>query len=278
MKQANRLEQQNEQLRRSLDTQVTLIDANGETFQLSYEELMNRAKDGITNGGVGVDLAMQENMSSIVAAITDSQLPVEEQMKLIADLQTEVLKNATPEAAESQKRLLGSIIQAIADKNPEVKASMQSLVDAGLIVIDNKENMNSAYTKGSNVSKKAKEGLESEDTSSAGNDFVTGFVSMLTSNENLNKVFGGGAALGAMAGAGLRSSKGIDSHSPSKKARKSGNDFVDGFILSIRDRVAEAAEESAKLGEGVVSGLTRELDQLPEQEVKLVGLLERIKG
>lgn len=276
--QANRLEQQNEQLRRSLDTQVTLIDANGETFQLSYEELMNRAKDGITNGGVGVDLAIQENMSSIVAAITDSQLPVEEQMKLIADLQTEVLKNATPEAAESQKRLLGSIIQAIADKNPEVKASMQSLVDAGLIVIDNKENMNSAYTKGSNVSKKAKEGLESEDTSSAGNDFVTGFVSMLTSNENLNKVFGGGAALGAMAGAGLRSSKGIDSNSPSKKARKSGNDFVDGFILSIRDRVAEAAEESAKLGEGVVSGLTRELDQLPEQEIKLVGLLERIKG
>lgn len=276
--QANRLEQQNEQLRRSLDTQVTLIDANGETFQLSYEELMNRAKDGITNGGVGVDLAIQENMSSIVAAITDSQLPVEEQMKLIADLQTEVLKNATPEAAESQKRLLGSIIQAIADKNPEVKASMQSLVDAGLIVIDNKENMNSAYTKGSNVSKKSKEGLESEDTSSAGNDFVTGFVSMLTSNENLNKVFGGGAALGAMAGAGLRSSKGIDSNSPSKKARKSGNDFVDGFILSIRDRVAEAAEESAKLGEGVVSGLTRELDQLPEQEIKLVGLLERIKG
>ena len=276
--QADRLEQQNAQLKRSLETQVTLIDANGETFQLSYEELMNRAKDGITNGGVGVDLAMQENMSSIVAAITDSQLPVEEQMKLIADLQTEVLKNATPEAAESQKRLLGSIIQAIADKNPEVKASMQSLVDAGLIVIDNKENMNSAYTKGSNVSKKAKEGLESEDTSSAGNDFVAGFVNAMTSNEKLTKVLGGGAVLGAMAGAGLRSSKGIDSHSPSKKARKSGNDFVDGFILSIRDRAAEAAEESAKLGEGVVSGLTRELDQLPEQEIKLVGLLEKIKG
>ena len=276
--QADRLEQQNAQLKRSLETQVTLIDANGETFQLSYEELMNRAKDGITNGGVGVDLAMQENMSSIVAAITDSQLPVEEQMKLIADLQTEVLKNATPEAAESQKRLLGSIIQAIADKNPEVKASMQSLVDAGLIVIDNKENMNSAYTKGSNVSKKAKEGLESEDTSSAGNDFVAGFVNAMTSNENLTKVLGGGAVLGAMAGAGLRSSKGIDSHSPSKKARKSGNDFVDGFILSIRDRAAEAAEESAKLGEGVGSGLTRELDQLPEQEIKLVGLLEKIKG
>lgn len=183
--QADRLEQQNAQLKRSLETQVTLIDANGETFQLSYEELMNRAKDGITNGGVGVDLAMQENMSSIVAAITDSQLPVEEQMKLIADLQTEVLKNATPEAAESQKRLLGSIIQAIADKNPEVKASMQSLVDAGLIVIDNKENMNSAYTKGSNVSKKAKEGLESEDTSSAGNDFVAGFVNAMTSNESI---------------------------------------------------------------------------------------------
>ena len=275
---ADGLEQQNEQLRQSLEFQVTLIDANGETFQASYEELMNCAKNGVTAGGVGVDLAMQENMSSIVAAITDSQLPVEEQMKLIADLQTEVLKNATPEAAESQKRLLGSIIQAIADKNPEVKASMQSLVDAGLIVIDNKENMNSAYTKGSNVSKKAKEGLESEDTSSAGNDFVAGFVNAMTSNENLTKVLGGGAVLGAMAGAGLRSSKGIDSHSPSKKARKSGNDFVDGFILSIRDRTAEAAEESTKLGEGVVSGLTRELDQLPEQEIKLVGLLEKIKG
>ena len=275
---ANSEDEKTQLIAKSLVGQISLIDAKGETFQASYEELMNCAKNGVTAGGVGVDLAMQENMSSIVAAITDSQLPVEEQMKLIADLQTEVLKNATPEAAESQKRLLGSIIQAIADKNPEVKASMQSLVDAGLIVIDNKENMNSAYTKGSDVSKKAKEGLESEDTSSAGNDFVTGFVSMLTSNENLNKVFGGGAALGAMAGAGLRSSKGIDSHSPSKKARKSGNDFVDGFILSIRDRVAEAAEESAKLGEGVISSLSRELDQLPEQEIKLVGLLERIKG
>ena len=275
---ANSEDEKTQLIAKSLVGQISLIDAKGETFQASYEELMNCAKNGVTAGGVGVDLAMQENMSSIVAAITDSQLPVEEQMKLIADLQTEVLKNATPEAAESQKRLLGSIIQAIADKNPEVKASMQSLVDAGLIVIDNKENMNSAYTKGSDVSKKAKEGLESEDTSSAGNDFVTGFVSMLTSNENLNKVFGGGAALGAMAGAGLRSSKGIDSHSPSKKARKSGNDFVDGFILSIRDRVAEAAEESAKLGEGVISSLSRELDQLPEQEVKLVGLLKRIKG
>ena len=27
-----------------------------------------------------------------------------------------------------------------------------------------------------------------------------------------------------------------------------------------------------------MSGLTRELDQLPEQEIKLVGLLEKIKG
>lgn len=278
IKQAEELERQNTQMDSSLGIQIALIDSKGEQFSLSYAALMDKAAEGITNGGVGVDLAMQENMSSIVAAITDSQLPVEEQMKLIADLQTEVLKNATPEAAESQKRLLGSIIQAIADKNPEVKASMQSLVDAGLIVIDNKENMNSAYTKGSNVSKKAKEGLESEDASSAGNDFVAGFVNAMTSNENLTKVLGGGAVLGAMAGAGLRSSKGIDSQSPSKKARKSGNDFVDGFILSIRDRAAEAAEESAKLGEGVVSGLTRELDQLPEQEVKLVGLLERIKG
>ena len=275
---ANSEDEKTQLIAKSLVGQISLIDAKGETFQASYEELMNCAKNGVTAGGVGVDLAMQENMSSIVAAITDSQLPVEEQMKLIADLQTEVLKNATPEAAESQKRLLGSIIQAIADKNPEVKASMQSLVDAGLIVIDNKENMNSAYTKGSNVSKKAKEGLESEDTSRAGNDFVAGFVNAMTSNENLTKVLGGGAVLGAMAGAGLRSSKGIDSHSPSKKARKSGNDFVDGFILSIRDRAAEAAEESAKLGEGVVSGLTRELDQLPEQEIKLVGLLEKIKG
>lgn len=278
IKQAEELERQNAQMDSSLGIQIALIDSKGEQFSLSYAALMDKAAEGVTNGGVGVDLAMQENMSSIVAAITDSQLPVEEQMKLIADLQTEVLKNATPEAAESQKRLLGSIIQAIADKNPEVKASMQSLVDAGLIVIDNKENMNSAYTKGSNVSKKAKEGLESEDTSSAGNDFVAGFVNAMTSNENLTKVLGGGAVLGAMAGAGLRSSKGIDSKSPSKKARKSGNDFVDGFILSIRDRAAEAAEESAKLGEGVVSGLTRELDQLPEQEIKLVGLLEKIKG
>ena len=49
------------------------------------------------------------------------------------------------------------------------------------------------------------------------------------------------------------------------------------MVLFFQSEIAAEAEESAKLGEGVVSGLTRELDQLPEQEIKLVGLLEKSK-
>ena len=284
--QANRLEQQNEQLRRSLDTQVTLIDANGETFQLSYEELMNRAKDGITNGGVGVDLAMQENMSAIVTAITNSQLPVEEQTKMLADIQTQVFQNNVPNVSAAEQSTMQSVLDAISSTSPQMASAVQALVNAGILELDNGK---------IGFSEKAKEmGLN-------GNEYLKAYVSEFNTTA---KNIADGAASGVQSNmwrfvseVGTMAKKGLDNFthtlgiaSPAKAFIKAAKWIPEGAAQGIKNNAKVAlsaissmakdmtSEYENSLDDLTTSGIQDAFDKLPEQEVKLVGLLERIKG
>ena len=284
--QANRLEQQNEQLRRSLDTQVTLIDANGETFQLSYEELMNRAKDGITNGGVGVDLAMQENMSAIVTAITNSQLPVEEQTKMLADIQTQVFQNNVPNVSAAEQSTMQSVLDAISSTSPQMASAVQALVNAGILELDNGK---------IGFSEKAKEmGLN-------GNESLKAYVSEFNTTA---KNIADGAASGVQSNmwrfvseVGTMAKKGLDNFmhtlgiaSPAKAFIKAAKWIPEGAAQGIKNNAKVAlsaissmakdmtSEYENSLDDLTTSGIQDAFDKLPEQEVKLVGLLERIKG
>ena len=283
---ADGLEQQNEQLRQSLEFQVTLIDAKGETFQASYEELMNCAKNGVTAGGVGVDLAMQENMSAIVAAISNSQLPVEEQTKMLADIQTQVFQNNVPNVSAAEQSTMQSVLDAISSTNPQMASAVQALVNAGILEMDNGK---------IGFSDKAREmGLD-------GNETLQGYVKEF---ETTAKSIAEGATSGVKSGAwnfvlqvgemagnaAAEFAKRLNINSPSRVFRDIAKSIPEGAALGVKGNAKIATDAISAMAKDMTSeyensldnfttaGIQDVFDKLPEQEIKLVGLLEKIKG
>jgi len=63
-----------------------------------------------------------------------------------------------------------------------------------------------------------------------GNSYIDGFVNTLTSKENLNKVSGAGTSIATALDSAVNSKEGLDVNSPSKKAIKSANSYVEGLM------------------------------------------------
>lgn len=283
---ANSEDEKTQLIAKSLVGQISLIDANGETFQLSYEELMNRAKDGVTNGGVGVDLAMQENMSSIVAAISNSQLPVEEQTKMLADIQTQVFQNNVPNVSAAEQSTMQSVLDAISSTNPQMASAVQALVNAGILEMDNGK---------IGFSDKAREmGLD-------GNETLQGYVKEF---ETTAKSIAEGATSGVKSGAWnfvlqvgemagnatAEFAKRLNINSPSRVFRDIAKSIPEGAALGVKGNAKIATDAISAMAKDMTSeyensldnfttaGIQDVFDKLPEQEIKLVGLLEKIKG
>ena len=283
---ANSEDEKTQLIAKSLVGQISLIDANGETFQLSYEELMNRAKDGVTNGGVGVDLAMQENMSSIVAAISNSQLPVEEQTKMLADIQTQVFQNNVPNVSAAEQSTMQSVLDAISSTNPQMASAVQALVNAGILEMDNGK---------IGFSDKAREmGLD-------GNETLQGYVKEF---ETTAKSIAEGATSGVKSGAwnfvlqvgemagnaAAEFAKRLNINSPSRVFRDIAKSIPEGAALGVKGNAKIATDTISAMAKDMTSeyensldnfttaGIQDVFDKLPEQEIKLVGLLEKIKG
>jgi TP901 family phage tail tape measure protein len=286
IKQAEELERQNAQMDSSLGIQIALIDSKGEQFNLSYAALMDKAAEGITNGGVGVDLAMQENMLAIVTAITNAQLPVEEQTRLLADLQTQVFQNNAPNVGAAEQSTMQSVLDAIYSTNPGMASAVQALVNAGIFEMENGK---------IGFSDKAKEmGLD-------GNETLRGYISEF---ETTSKNIAVGAAAGVKAGAwnfiqqaedmakqGLKNFKHVlGITSPSKEFIKASKWIPEGAAQGVKNNAKIAtdaisamandmtSEYEASLDDFTTTGIKDAFDKLPEQEIKLVGLLEKIKG
>ena len=94
--------------------------------------------------------------------------------------------------------------------------------------------------------------LKSE-TSSAGFDFVSGFVDGIKKFSPLAGV--AAVALGALAVFGLRSKEGIDAHSDSRKTIAAAIDFIGGFIHTLSDNTDAATEPAAEMGAAAVDSL-----------------------
>ena len=123
-------------LKGNLVDRITLIDENGEPYEIAFNTLMERGAEGIKNGEVPISLATEGNMSAIVTAITNSQLPVEEQTKLLADLQTEIFKDNAPNVGAAEQSTMQSVLDAIGS-TPQMASAVQALVNAGIIELDN---------------------------------------------------------------------------------------------------------------------------------------------
>lgn len=124
-------------LKGNLVDRITLIDENGEPYEIAFNTLMERGAEGIKNGEVPISLATEGNMSAIVTAITNSQLPVEEQTKLLADLQTKIFKDNAPNVGAAEQSTMQSVLDAIGSTNPQMASAVQALVNAGIIELDN---------------------------------------------------------------------------------------------------------------------------------------------
>lgn len=286
IKQAEELERQNAQMDSSLGIQIALIDSKGEQFSLSYAALMDKAAEGVTNGGVGVDLAMQENMSSIVAAISNSQLPVEEQTKMLADIQTQVFQNNVPNVSAAEQSTMQSVLDAISSTNPQMASAVQALVNAGILEMDNGK---------IGFSDKAREmGLD-------GNETLQGYVKEF---ETTAKSIAEGATSGVKSGAWnfvlqvgemagnaeAEFAKRLNINSPSRVFRDIAKSIPEGAALGVKGNAKIATDAISAMAKDMTSeyensldnfttaGIQDVFDKLPEQEIKLVGLLEKIKG
>lgn len=283
---ANSEDEKTQLIAKSLVGQISLIDAKGETFQASYEELMNCAKNGVTAGGVGVDLAMQENMSSIVAAITNSQLPVEEQTEMLADIQTQVFQNNVPNVSAAEQSTMQSVLDAISSTNPQMASAVQALVNAGILEMDNGK---------IGFSDKAREmGLDGNETLKS---YVTEFETTAKSiAEGATSGVKSGAwnfvlQVGEMAGnAAAEFAKRLNINSPSRVFRDIAKSIPEGAALGVKGNAKIATDAISAMAKDMTSeyensldnfttaGIQDVFDKLPEQEIKLVGLLEKIKG
>lgn len=283
---ANSEDEKTQLIANSLVGQISLIDANGETFQASYEELMNCAKNGVTEGGVGVDLAMQENMLAIVTAITNAQLPVEEQTRLLADLQTQVFHNNAPNVGAAEQSTMQSVLDAISSTNPGMASAIQALVNAGIFEMENGK---------IGFSDKAREmGLD-------GNETLKGYVEEFkTTSENIAEGAASGLSYSAwkfvqqakdMAKQGLKTFMHVlGITSPSKEFIKASKWIPEGAAQGVKNNAKIATDAIAAMANDMTSeyeasldgftttGIKDAFDKLPEQEIKLVGLLEKIKG
>ena len=283
---ANSEDEKTQLIAKSLVGQISLIDANGETFQLSYEELMNRAKDGVTNGGVGVDLAMQENMSAIITAITDSQLPVEEQTKLLADIQTQVFQNNAPSVGAAEQSTMQSVLDAISSTNPQMASAVQALVNAGILEMENGKIgfSDKARELGLNGNEALKEYID--DFNTTAKSIVEGAESGVT-----KYAYKFTSAIGQMASSAKEIFQwALKVNSPSKVFRDIAKSIPEGAALGVKgsakiatDAISAMAKDMTSeyensLDDFTTAGMQDAFDKLPEQEIKLVGLLERIKG
>ena len=286
IKQAEELERQNAQMDSSLGIQIALIDSKGEQFSLSYAALMDKAAEGVTNGGVGVDLAMQENMSAIITAITDSQLPVEEQTKLLADIQTQVFQNNAPSVGAAEQSTMQSVLDAISSTNPQMASAVQALVNAGILEMENGKIgfSDKARELGLNGNEALKEYID--DFNTTAKSIVEGAESGVT-----KYAYKFTSAIGQMASSAKEIFQwALKVNSPSKVFRDIAKSIPEGAALGVKgsakiatDAISAMAKDMTSeyensLDDFTTAGMQDAFDKLPEQEIKLVGLLERIKG
>lgn len=263
-----------------LGKQIELIDSNGVKFQTSFEELMKNAETGVKNGGVPVDLAMQDNMSSIISTITNSGVPIEQQTTALAELQTKVFKDNVNNVSDAEKANMQAVLTSIKTTNPDMAKAVEALVNTGVLEIKDGT---------LEFSKKAKEmGLEgSEAINQTKDDYNKAAIWALSGVESgveakkkeAEKMFAKTAMSLATA-----FKNALHINSPSKVFAKIAQSIPEGIAAGVENNKEEALNAVEQLADETAKKTKREFEQLdlsnsiPDQEVKVTGILEKIKN
>jgi TP901 family phage tail tape measure protein len=102
-----------------------------------------------------------------------------------------------------------------------------------------------AHSSGKSVSSRAESGLRSHNSSSAGRDFVSGFINAIAAGAGSTSLWRAAWNLGKAALSALK--KSIDSHSPSKLTEQEGINYTEGFALGIRNQTKNATKSAIEL-------------------------------
>ncbi len=264
-----------------LTQQITLIDSHGEQFQVSFEELMAKGQDGIKHGEAGVNLAMSQNMDSILQAIINSQLPVEEQTKALADVQARVFNNNIPVVEAKEQAAMQAVLSAIQSTNPDMAASVSALLNAGILQMENgqlefTEKAKQLGLDGAQAIKDTKDEYEA-----AAKGITEGAGSGVTNNATL--FLSPIATLATQATEAFREILKINS--PSKVFANIAKSIPEGIAVGIQKNEDEAISAVENLAQNVINEANNSFGHLDlfkhiseQDKAKAAELMEKIKG
>ncbi len=263
-----------------LTQQITLIDSHGEQFQVSFEELMAKGQEGLKNGEAGVSLAMSENMDAILKAIMDSELPIEEQTKALADVQAKIFNNNIPVVEAKEQAAMQAVLSAIQSTNPNMAASVSALLNAGILQMENgklefTEKAKQLGLDGAQAIKDTKDEYEE-----AAKGITEGAGSGVTKNSSLflNPV----TTLASFAAQAFQ--KALEINSPSKVFANIAKSIPEGIAVGIKNNEDEAIHAVDNLTQDVIDKANSNFNSLDllggisQQGTNAAELMEKIKS
>lgn len=255
-----------------------ILQANGEAKK-AYEEA-KKGVDEATNAWVGYNSTIQ-NYEGLASAIISGDVDkINEAMKnmqygfITAETGN---RESLERQVENYQKNVDNLERAIRNGTPNVTQEMldqaKSMVDAANKELDKlppeasetgeeagknfadgisaeKEDAKSA---GEELAEKAKEGAESVDAGTSGENFTKGFAGGMKRKGVLSTLISSAAGLAGTAITALRNALG--EKSPSRKARMSGINFGKGLIVGMTSMFSEVGETAADMANSMIEGL-----------------------
>lgn len=234
-----------------------------QAMQESYTEAMKAYNDAAREQAqrvneLGAAQAEYNTLSGRATELENELADVRERRKALDDDETLSLWekiSKRKELIEQEDALKKEYVELSGeiDKSAKLQRNLQEAVDQGAGAVDDYkqrlEDMGAALGKLPDAMQSAVDGMN-ESGGLLSTDFITGLIDGIY--EKQDDATGAGEELGNSLIDGAKN--GLDSHSPSKKAIKIGEDFGDGLVLGVKAK-----------GTDVRSAVSSAMDSLPAQ-------------
>lgn len=178
-------------------------------------------------------------IDEILESFTDANSAAKDAMSSTLQTVLDIIDDNTGDYEDAGESLMEALVTGLNTKDYVPAETMQTIVDTALVAI------NASYT----------------DFYNAGANLTKGFNNGISSGQSQTKTASAGVAAAALGSL----KKGLDEHSPSKKAHKAGAYFTEGFVNGVKSgtretvltvsSLASSAIDTIKSSIGIVSSL-----------------------
>lgn len=229
-------------------------------MSMTSDEVLTALQDYLINSGAMKEVGMDTSQEYATGIRNNTQKAVDAAAEVTTNTKSTMKKaDATPEGRElggefaagvkSQSSVSGSAGRTIADAANQAAAAVsgksagEGYGDTYASGVAGKTG--ESYSSGSSLAESADSGARTVSGYGAGSEFASGFARGISANSGA-----AGTAAASLASSALaRARQELDSHSPSKKAEKIGNDYGQGYIngiVKLKDKVSKAASQMAQ--------------------------------